>query len=661
MAASNADKFRKVGKPGTATTLSAPGHTSGGTSITVGSTTNWPTDTGVTFAIDRVTVSGSTEVQVAGSYTVWRGTVATGTTITNMVLDEDSPNSDQDYPAGSTTRVYIPVSAGNHNDLVDGILVDHEQTGSHKTLTDSNGNEWLERGVTASAVNHVKVTNSSTGNSPTIESAGSDTNVGLILDTKGTGSLDLRANWQGYITNVSQVPTSVTNNGNGSYTLTGASNWSTWWAAGMKGRATRTVSAPTSSFSLDGTNDFYNDTTVSGMTFTDDFCAGAWVYLRSYAAATIMSRYNGTSGWVFQINASGQLQLLGLNSGSANFRGATTTQSLPLNKWVHVAMQIDMSTHTASPTTHYAMFNGVDVPVSTSQGGTNPTSLIQAGNLEIGSQNSGIAPWPGEIDQVFVSSAKITQANMRTIMTQAITASTVSTHSIVSAYSGGSTTDINTTNANNLTAQNGATTTVRSPFATNSDGTETATLDYFLVMNVNGTSMTVQVPEGCTLSTSGGISALDIGIGNPYGFPMDKDRWSVDLWIVSSVVQAAVTAATVYNPGGLGITAPVGDFMGEMEITVQGTGTTSADKDIIVQLSTSNSSISAGQEALSKLYFFNTVFVIRTTLTSSPFRLRQSSATFYYLNYMFSGSGTLTNLGNSNAAISTIRLIPAGI
>lgn len=187
MAASNADKFRKVGKPGSATTLSAPGHTIGGTSITVGSTTNWSTDTGVTFAIDRVTVQGSEEVQVPGSYTVWRGTVATATTITNMVLDEDSPNSDQDYPAASTTRVYIPITAGNHNDLVDGILVDHEQTGSHDTLTDSNGNEWLERGVTASAVNHVKVTNAATGNAPKVESSGSDTNVDLLLDGKGTG------------------------------------------------------------------------------------------------------------------------------------------------------------------------------------------------------------------------------------------------------------------------------------------------------------------------------------------------------------------------------------------------------------------------------------------------------------------------------------------
>jgi hypothetical protein len=50
---SNADKLMKVGSPGTATTLSAPGYTIAGTSINVASTTNWPTDTGVVFAIDE--------------------------------------------------------------------------------------------------------------------------------------------------------------------------------------------------------------------------------------------------------------------------------------------------------------------------------------------------------------------------------------------------------------------------------------------------------------------------------------------------------------------------------------------------------------------------------------------------------------------------------
>ena len=126
------DKFMKVGMS-TATTLSAPGYTIGNTSITVGSTTNWPTDTGITFAIDTVTVVNDVEVQDAGSYNEYVGTVATGTTITNV--DWVDGDGDQDYAAGSTTRVYIPVSKTRENRLVEGMLAEHKQTGAHSAIT----------------------------------------------------------------------------------------------------------------------------------------------------------------------------------------------------------------------------------------------------------------------------------------------------------------------------------------------------------------------------------------------------------------------------------------------------------------------------------------------------------------------------------------------
>ena len=125
-----ADYFFKVGKPGTATTLSSPGYTTGDTSITVGSTANWPTTTKVAFAIDRAEIIAGEEVQIAGTYTEWTGQVTGATTIGSMVLSSDSPNSDQNYTAGSLTRVYIPVSATRENKLVEGILQHSNQDGT---------------------------------------------------------------------------------------------------------------------------------------------------------------------------------------------------------------------------------------------------------------------------------------------------------------------------------------------------------------------------------------------------------------------------------------------------------------------------------------------------------------------------------------------------
>lgn len=127
-----ADYFYKVGRPGSATTMAAPGHNSGGTTITVGSTANWPTDTKVAFAIDRAEIVAGEEVQIAGTYTEWTGQVTGATTIGSMALSSDSPNSDQNYAAGSLTRVYIPVSATRENNLIDGILEHANQDGTLK-------------------------------------------------------------------------------------------------------------------------------------------------------------------------------------------------------------------------------------------------------------------------------------------------------------------------------------------------------------------------------------------------------------------------------------------------------------------------------------------------------------------------------------------------
>jgi hypothetical protein len=58
-----------------------------------------------------------------------------------------------------------------------------------KGIRDDSDNEQLIFQKTASAVNYIEVTNNSTGNRPKISVAGSDTNIGLSLATKGTGNI----------------------------------------------------------------------------------------------------------------------------------------------------------------------------------------------------------------------------------------------------------------------------------------------------------------------------------------------------------------------------------------------------------------------------------------------------------------------------------------
>ena len=70
------------------------------------------------------------------------------------------------------------------------------QTLTNKTLTspkigtsilDTNGNEVALITATSSAVNEVTFVNAATGNNPSIDASGGDSNVGIALKTKGTG------------------------------------------------------------------------------------------------------------------------------------------------------------------------------------------------------------------------------------------------------------------------------------------------------------------------------------------------------------------------------------------------------------------------------------------------------------------------------------------
>lgn len=332
------------------------------------------------------------------------------------------------------------------------------------------------------------------------------------------------------------TPSTVTANGNHStdLTFTGVDLTSTL-SEGMRLRATRTVPTQTQVTKLNGTNQYWNNTSPAGMTFTDDFVVSAWVKLSSYSASVIAGRYNGTSGWRMTLNSSGQVFLIGYNGGAGNTSYVSSYQSIPLNKWVHVTAQLDMSTFTATMTTSYVMIDGVDVPVSVARTGTNPTALIQAGNLEIGSYNGGAGEFfPGKIAQVAIFNSKVTQATILASMNQGLSGSEPN---LISAWKfDGNGNSIGT--SNNLTAQGSVTATEPdSPFGNSG---ASADKEYAIVMSKpvysgGNTTMTVRTAEGNTIPTSGGVSSVDYSSADvPFGFPnkskfiyQDANGWEV--------------------------------------------------------------------------------------------------------------------------------------
>ena len=471
------------------------------------------------------------------------------------------------------------------------------------------------------------------------------------------GDANMRGGWNAGI--VTAMPT-VTALGNRSYSLVHATTDLTGYLSpGMRLKLTRTVTAPTQCTSLNGTTQYYSKTTPAGMTFTDDFVVSAWIKLSAYAQMEIASKYNATSGWIMRLLSSGQVTLIGINAGSSNTSAVTSYQSVPLNKWVHVTAQLDMSTFTATTTTSYVMIDGVDVPVAVARSGTNPTSLINnVGNLEIGSSNGGSNFFGGKIAQVAIYSAKVTQATILASMNQTLTGSETS---LISAYSfNGVITDLNTSNANNLTANGSAVaTTLDTPFTQTMTGVTTGTTNYGIITAASfstNTTLTVQVAEGDTIPTSGGVSAVSYSTQKaPYGMPIDTEKFSIYVIKRSDSNQVPVSN-TVYNLGGLAVTIPVGKWNGSYWAYVMGRAANIAT--ITVGLSLATNTLS-DLELASNMEFS----LVNGILTWGAIYLRDknfeiTTPTAYYLNMSVVGT-TVNNLDHwGGRQQTTIKLTP---
>jgi hypothetical protein len=433
------------------------------------------------------------------------------------------------------------------------------------------------------------------------------------------------------------LPSAITYNGNSSYSLVFSGvDLTSLMSAGMRLRLQRTATPPSQCTSLNGTTQFYNKVAPAGMTFTDDFVASAWVKPSSYAQGEIQARWNGSSGWQLEVSLTGQVLLVGFNAASANFSQVQSYQSLPLNRWTHVAAQLDMSAFTPTTSTSYIMFNGTDVPAAVSRGGTNPTALLQAGNYEVGSRNGGLNPFPGKLAQVAIYSAKVTQSTVRASISQGLSGAETS---LVSAYSfSNSVNDLNTTNANNLTAQAGASATnADSPFSQQADST-VSNKDYAIVEAASfasDTTLVVQVPEGNAIPTSGGISAVAYSmVKAPFGMPIQRSKWAIEVHNKTDLSQASPTASVWYNLASLQVNAPIGEWFAGYEGQFGGYKSAAVEISVRTTLSTTSStesnnlftSITNAGGASGTIVTRQSVFLRRTLTVSTP--------TTFYQNFM---------------------------
>lgn len=474
----------------------------------------------------------------------------------------------------------------------------------------------------------------------------------------------------GWIEDIHPVPSTTTYNGNRSFTNVYPSSVAAYGGTGTKKRFTRTVAGQTRCTDLESSSSqYFSKTSPAGTTFTDDFCGGAWIKLESYPAASLvmqaLGRTDGTSGFMIWINEFGQVVINARNAGAVNFSRVTSYQGVPLNKWVYINGQLDMSAFTATTTTSYIMIDGVDVPAVVLRGGTNPTTLAQAGNLEIGRGDGSTFFFDGKIAQAWYSSAKITQANQRTLYGQGLTSSLISTHLIVSAYSfDNSLNDLNTTTANNLTAFNSAVATnVDSMFGNYLGGTE----EYGVVMSLSADGLTevVQLPEGCALPTSGGVSAVAYSNQDtPYKFPRGDNRWEivVPYYASTSMTAGAITLLTWYAITGAVLNVPIGKHRVGYRVTLQAVKSAVAGA-VGANITLSTASATESEKRLTSGAYVDQVVASGSFMTdrSREVPVEVTSATVMYLNGYATGAAMANNgmLLNAGHGGNYLYIIPA--
>lgn len=459
MAAANTDRFKKA-KRQFSTTIAAGGFTAGATTLPLTSTSGLDTDTAITLVISP---GEATEEVITG--------VVSGSNVINCVRGKEG-TTDQNHSAGDAVAMYFTET--HWDDLIDGILAEHKQTGAHSTITADS--------ITTSA-----------------------------LTVTGT------ATTQGW-TALGQTPNTVTANGNRNYDLVfNGVDLSGTLSPGMKLQLARTVAAPDQCADLEsGSSQYFTKASPSGVTFTDDWTAMAWVKLESYTGSrqVIINRsdYN-TNGFGLAIDSSGRLEAASFRI-AANNSVTFSYQSIPLNKWVHVAATTDLSGASV-----LLYIDGALVASSTTITGTITALTQYSGDLRVGALSSPASQYfDGKLAQVAVFSSVLSASTIRSYMSQGLSGAE---STLVSAYSLDNSLNDLSANANNLTASGGAAATATdSPFA---NAVSAGTLEYAEVNSVafsTNTTVNVRVPDTCMIPTSGGVSSVNYSTqSNPYGLP----------------------------------------------------------------------------------------------------------------------------------------------
>ena len=159
-------------------------------------------------------------------------------------------------------------------------------------ITDSSGNELLKFTKVASAVNEINISNTITNDNPSISATGDDTNIGLDLKSKGTGSFRFRGTATAQA--ILGLFENTTNGANAMYITPPASIASD-----------RTITLTDSDFTLGTGWELISTSTASNTSSIDFTSISASSFLRYYITGTNIKPTTDNVNLLFRVSAAG--------------------------------------------------------------------------------------------------------------------------------------------------------------------------------------------------------------------------------------------------------------------------------------------------------------------------------------------------------------------
>lgn len=169
-----------------------------------------------------------------------------------------------------------------------------------------------------------------------------------------------------------------------------------------------------SALNFNGTSDYVNIPHNSALDPSTNFTVEAWIKADAWAVSswqnTIVSKDQWTAvseGWVLRCGANGTLSFnLALNN-NGNWYEITSSAIMSVNKWYHVAGTYDGATLRL-------YINGKQVATMNQVGTITPSGAsVKIGNIAMTGQNRF---FDGQIDEVRIWNATLTEATLRTYM-----------------------------------------------------------------------------------------------------------------------------------------------------------------------------------------------------------------------------------------------------